>query len=497
MMKISMMVAAGLVAGVALADIEVTVDPSVTVGPIKPMHAVNNGPTKARKDQSRGTFQVYKDARIPFARTHDSYLQATSHGHTVDISAVFPDFDADENDPKNYDFGYTDAFLRNIMDAGTEVFFRLGQTIENGQVKKYHVFPPKDFAKWARICEHVIRHCNEGWCDGYKWDIRYWEIWNEADAELDENRAKSAQWQGTKAQFFEFYKVVAQHLKKTFPGLRIGGPALGWRLDWADEFLAYQEKAGTPVDFFSWHCYARQIKSSPEKCRIFRALLDKHGYTKAESILDEWNYVKGWTDDFPYTSKVISEAKGGAFAAAIMCACQDEPVDMLMYYDARPGTIFNGMFDIYTYEPRPAYWAFVDWSRLARLGTQVKSAVSFPGQTEILAKADEQAKWEFPPIPYQSLYNVTNQEVFATAAVSKAGRLGVMVVRYTDDDNLTASEKLTVRILAGRAFGAETMVLRTDDTRANSCVWKDPEADGSLVLSLPPNSFVYIEDGRE
>ena len=202
-----------LVAAVASADVLVTVNPADVVGPVKIMNAVNNGPSKARADQSRGNFTDYKALRIPYARTHDSINQATSNGHTVDISAVFPNFDADENDPKNYDFAYTDKFLGTIIAAGTKPFFRLGQTIENG-IKKYHVYPPKDFAKWARICEHVIRHCNEGWCEGHEWGIEYWEIWNEPDAELDENRHNSCQWQGTKAQFFELYKIAAQHLKK-------------------------------------------------------------------------------------------------------------------------------------------------------------------------------------------------------------------------------------------------------------------------------------------
>ena len=46
--------------------------------------------------------------------------------------------------------------METIRRAGTRVFFRLGQTIESGP-KKYGTFPPKDFEKWARICEHVIR----------------------------------------------------------------------------------------------------------------------------------------------------------------------------------------------------------------------------------------------------------------------------------------------------------------------------------------------------
>ena len=50
----------------------ITIDPSRVLGPVKPMNAVNNGPIKTRRDQSRGNFAAFRDARIPFARTHDS-----------------------------------------------------------------------------------------------------------------------------------------------------------------------------------------------------------------------------------------------------------------------------------------------------------------------------------------------------------------------------------------------------------------------------------------
>ena len=44
-----------------------------------------------------------------------------------------------------------------IEAAGTKVFYRLGHRIEH-EVKKYGTLPPKDFKKWAVICEHIIRH---------------------------------------------------------------------------------------------------------------------------------------------------------------------------------------------------------------------------------------------------------------------------------------------------------------------------------------------------
>ena len=314
------------------------------------------------------------------------------------------------------------------------------------------------------MCEHVILHCNEGWCDGHKWGIEYWEIWNEPDAELDENRHRSAQWQGTKAQFFEFYKVVAQHLKNRFPKLKIGGPALGFRQDWADEFLAYQQAAGTKIDFFSWHGYSWGVKGLAAAAPKFRALLDAHGYVKAESIHDEWNYVKGWTAEYPYTCSAISSAKGGAYVAAYMSIGQDSPVDMLMYYDARPGTVFNGLFDFYTFAPRPAYYALFSWADLRELGTQVKATISSHDRALVTA----------------------------TAAKGPDGGLGVLISRFADDNNVTVSEKTTVRLAKGRFSGRMRGYL-TDGIRMHSPLHLVPGSDGAVSFVLPPNSFMYIE----
>ena len=120
----------------------ITVHTGAALGPIKPMHAVNNGPSvqKPGNDQKVGNFEDYRAARIPFARTHDSINCVSGGAHSVDVNAIFRDFDADENDPANYDFVFTDHYLDTIRRAGTEVYFRLGQTIEHGP-KKYGALP--------------------------------------------------------------------------------------------------------------------------------------------------------------------------------------------------------------------------------------------------------------------------------------------------------------------------------------------------------------------
>ena len=122
----------------------VAVDFAAACGPVKPMNAVNNGPVGGSADSARhhGNFLEYRAARIPFARTHDAAEYIVYGGdHVADITAMFPNFDADENDPKSYDFAVTDAYLRNMRAAGTEPFFRLGQRIEHA-AKRYNVWPP-------------------------------------------------------------------------------------------------------------------------------------------------------------------------------------------------------------------------------------------------------------------------------------------------------------------------------------------------------------------
>ena len=81
-----------------------------TCGKMKPMHAVNNGPVWTRTaDHLISNVDAFREAGIPYARTHDASVYYNYGGeHTVDINAVFPNFDADPLDPASYDFTVTD-----------------------------------------------------------------------------------------------------------------------------------------------------------------------------------------------------------------------------------------------------------------------------------------------------------------------------------------------------------------------------------------------------
>ena len=429
-------------------------DLSKTGKPFKNLNAVNGGPWHRRHadDQYRSNLEDYKAARIPFSRNHDSAVCGIYGGpYSHDITCIFPDFDADPYDPSSYDFACTDESILVCLEAGTETFFRLGQTIEH-QIKKHGTLPPKDFLKWAVICEHIIRHYNEGWADGLRLNIRYWEIWNEPDLDPDD-AANKRTWGGTAAQFFDFYATAARHLKNCFPDLKIGGPALAFDENWADAFLAEMCRRNVPLDFFSWHIYWTGPSEIMQRAERLRKMLDSHGYPQAESILNEWNYIKGWTEGFLESVKTIHGVKGAAFALACICEAQKSSIDMLMYYDTRP-SVFNGVFDFYTYEKLPGYYPLYWYGMFYAMRGEIRA-------------------------------ENTIENVYSLCGADEDGKILAAVVYYNDRDD--APNKI-VRPDFGKTGTYELYILDAQHNGEFVGITKD------LTLDMQVNSAVLIKE---
>ena len=449
---------------------QITVSPEVELGPIKRMNAVNNGPRINNAEQVyTGTTGYFRAANVGYSRNHDAAGSGAYGEHVVDISMIFPDFSKNPNKPESYDFTLTDRYVKSIQDAGVEVFYRLGQSIENQPLKKYNIYPPTDNKKWAVIAEHIIRHYNEGWADGFHYNIQYWEIWNEPNLEWDNDKWKVDPrcWAGSPEQFYDFFEVAVKHLKGCFPELLIGGPAMSGRDPgvrevpvWFGLLLSEMQRRGVPLDFFAWHIYEADPTVYVDYSYQVRALLDKYGYTKTESFLNEWNYIKSWTDDYPYSMRTLPSCKAAAFVCASMQEGQNCPTDMMMYYDWRPCT-FNGLFDPVNDTPIWGYWAIYSWGKLKTLGTQVKASCDIP-------------------------------DVRVTAARGADGRLGILVSRYVMDDNITAVKDVTVSLEGGK-FNESVRCHITDPFSMYTEFPVALQPDGTLLLPLQPDSFVFIE----
>lgn len=437
---------------------KITVDFNKETRAIKPMHSTNNGPIKGTGfgGQKTSIPEFWKQAGIPYARNHDAAFCAAYGGeHTVDITNIFPDFDKDPYDENSYDFIVTDEYIRFTLECGTQTFYRLGQKIDH-RIKKYDPIPPKDFKKWAVICEHIIRHYNEGWANGFNYGIEYWEIWNEPDLDPEDATNKRT-WTGTQVQFFELYETAATYLKNCFPNLKIGGPACAFREPWFIKFLNYITRDGkkVPLDFFSWHCYGSTPEKMFDRSKFIRNKLDEFGFTETESILNEWNYIKSW-DEFIYSVKQVISIKGAAFTAACMCGAQSlTDIDMLMYYDARP-CAYNGLFDFYTKEPLKGYYPFRMFNTLYSLGKGC----------ECITEGDN---------------------IYAAAAKDEKGNSAVMFSYFIDDDNNTADKIIELDIEGGKA---EYQMYLLDKDHSEQLMGN---VSSKQTITLTPNSVVLLK----
>lgn len=351
----------------------ITIDFSSPTGKVKPMHAINNAPILGANTDF---LHYLSEAKIPYSRLHDTPIRTQLP--FVDIECIFPDFDADVESPDSYDFAFTDHLLLALQKQGVKPFYRLGPSIETNQhIKAYHIYPPKDNLKWAKICEHIIAHYNEGWANGFHMGIEYWEIWNEPENMVA--IADNLMWKGTFEEYIELYKVTAKHLRARFGNtIKIGGyassglyailddpemkiPRYEYMLECFHKFIKAVSEENIPLDFFSWHSYPRRHLMYVF-ARYVRQTLDSHGLTATESILNEWNmgtHLRGTLQD-------------SSDIAATILMLANEPLDMLMYYDGQIHGSYEGLFNPITLKPFKAFYTLKAYSSLYDLEEMVK-----------------------------------------------------------------------------------------------------------------------------
>lgn len=358
-----------------------TIDFSASIGTIKPLHGVNNGPVT-----QQGLVDVsdyYREAAIPWVRIHDSNWP---HAREVDIPQIFRNEDADPDDPANYDFARTDDYIQSIIDTGTKIVYRLGVSIEHTK-RKYYTHPPKNFERWAAVCKGVIRHYNHGWAGGFHHGITHWEIWNEPDI-------GDYMWAGSFDDYLRLYAVTSKSLKAFDPSLKIGGfGASDARVEGSNpQFLAYCRDHRLPLDFFSWHTYNADPAVLVRNAHTVRRLLDQHGFHAAESHFNEWNrnigpWGRGREFERRARCEMLKNEVGASFVASVLIGLQDAHVDVANYYDGAPGAMLGGLFDLYGV-PQKAFFAFRAFNTLCNYPERLRVDRPDPPALECLAAMD-------------------------------------------------------------------------------------------------------------
>jgi xylan 1,4-beta-xylosidase len=360
----------------------VSIDASHVIGTIERLNDVDNGPhcQHGVVDLSR----YYKELGVRNVRLHDV---SWSYRDILDIEYVFPDWSADPDRPESYNFTESDYYVKTITDLGINIIFRLGYSAE-GKTAVSHNTPPPLYEKWADVAAHIVRHYNQGWANGPRANIRYWEIWNEPDI--------SSFWSGTPDQYYRLYEVTAKAIKAVDPSLLVGGPAMAGNLSFFEGFLKYSRERRLPVDFVSWHIYTQDPSDIVDRGKNVHDMTVRYGYSEAKSILDEWNYgPSNWQSlfvDADVTRRYFDATQnsvGAAFDAAVLIGLEDAHVDIATLYT---GT--SSMWGLFTSSgsPQKPYYAFLAFSHL--LNSPKRLAMSPVGNPSIriLAGISEDGK---------------------------------------------------------------------------------------------------------
>ena len=485
-MKKTMLVLTALAsAELALGAIEA--DFSREVGMIRPaLHSSGFGPTIC--SQTAEDLADVKQMGFAFARTHDWAL-VNPNERVCDWHHIFPLPHLDATDPKNYVFGPTDYLLKRTREeTNLDVFFRLGTSIEHsGDKIHFNSLIPDDFDKVAEVFAATVRHYNRGWANGHRWNVRYWEIWNEPDGinnmwclpegdepwaavTADEKRKRERR----QALFTEFFVKCLKRMKGEFGDtIKVGGPAMcGWKgspehpqRDFFARILGACKKEGLAPDFISWHHYANDPMTLNNSAADARALCDSFGFTKCELIVNEWHYFGtnySWADmqrsSDPAAKARIWEGPNShngirscAFTLATLANIQRSKLDQAYFY----GCSHVGS------------WGFKD-----HLQSKYKIFYALKLFGDIVKN-------------YTTICPSTGEGTFTTFAVKHAdGRKGLLVADYGG-----TGRTVEVGVRGASAVKRCTLLDHTHDLAAHPAVL----ADGKLTLEKPDsNSAVFF-----
>lgn len=316
-----------------------TVKMNEPAGVIKPLMGVNAGPLYPFSAQDLTA--EFQNTGVSFVRTHDFY-------GPCDLHTIFPDVSKDPLDPTAYQFASTDAMINGIVNSGAKVLFRLGESYSDAPVNN---LPPADPDRMAAVCLQIYKHYNEGWNNGYFYDMKHWEVWNEPDS--------WSFWGGTAVEFADLYCKIAQKLKTYDAAAQIGGPAVASIANqtFIHTFLDTVATRNAPLDFFSYHVY---YAANPAHFAVMDStvstLLAAHGLDNTPHFLTEWN-------NFPYDIEGnIDIWRDDPFHAASTAATLStlQSTDVTESFRYRADELLFGLFDEngdYTY-PGLAYKAF-------------------------------------------------------------------------------------------------------------------------------------------
>ena len=145
----------------------ITVDAARPVGLIRPLQGVSGTPLPGDSSHADFTSQ-FRQLAVNIVRTHDVDCKGTSDIDGIGPNRIFPDWTADPNDPRSYNFAPTDQAILSIVREGAAG--RVQRRAQRPELRR-HRRQQRAAARPGAVRErrpHVAQHYNDGWDNGYR-----------------------------------------------------------------------------------------------------------------------------------------------------------------------------------------------------------------------------------------------------------------------------------------------------------------------------------------
>jgi len=295
---------------------------AAAVSGLRPLNGVGGVPSPVTGfPQFPDMTPVWKEAGVTLVRSFDWVSRLDTRDNPT---SLFPEWDADPDDPASYNFTATDEWVDAVHAIGAEVVFTIASSIPSNKL------PAHDLEVYGRVVEHIVRHYVQGWADGPSTSIRRWEFGDQPDL-------GPLHFDGRPEEFAEMYAAFCAAVQRVDDSLIIGGPALAFPLNadaaYREGFLSFVRERRLPLDFFSFLWFTDSTRDPQNFGYVaddLRRLLDEYGFTATELWLCYWNYLSIPTSSAPSDEK-------GAFQAATTIALQDTAIDRAFFFRADSG----------------------------------------------------------------------------------------------------------------------------------------------------------------
>lgn len=269
----------------------VKVDFDIETEAVAKLHGVCNGPLCGVADISK----LFSDAHVPYVRFDKT--GGSRSGYVADISKIFPNFDADERNPKNYFFRETDEHILAAKNSGAEIIYRLGESFDVQTPERLLKFSD-NYDKIVSICVNIIKHYNDYWGGGFALGIKYFEVFSHVDSE-------SVRRHNSDTEIFELYTRIANGIKIYDESINVGGLCFSSPSQFCRDFIRHCEKKNAPMDFLSVAIYTHSPESIGEYIERYLRLLKNSKYSNSNIIIGEWAYL-AQRDEKPSSEIIIN-----------------------------------------------------------------------------------------------------------------------------------------------------------------------------------------------